>query len=83
MSDWILDTDHVSLFLRGDQRVIEATERHGSNVMLTIITVQELFNGWVGRINQEEVWQQFCREAEIIHNGTMQAPPDQQLDLFL
>jgi hypothetical protein len=30
-----------------------------------------------------EVWRQFCQEAGIIHNGTMQAPPDQQLDLFL
>jgi hypothetical protein len=30
-----------------------------------------------------EVWRQFCLEARITHNGIMQPPPDQQLDLFL
>lgn len=29
-----------------------------------------------------EVWHQFCQESGITHNGTMSAPPDQQLDLF-
>jgi hypothetical protein len=33
--------------------------------------------------NPVEVWQQFCQEAGIAHNGTMSSPPDQQLDLFL
>ena len=30
-----------------------------------------------------EVWQQFCREARITHNGSMMPPSDSQLDLFL
>lgn len=29
------------------------------------------------------VWQQFCQEAVIRHNGVMQDPPMLQLDLFL
>lgn len=30
-----------------------------------------------------EVWQQFCEEAGIVHNGVMYSPPEIQLDLFL
>lgn len=33
--------------------------------------------------NPVEVWQQFCTEADIRHNGIMQLIPDQQLDIFL
>ncbi|MFP5273148.1 DUF6978 family protein [Coleofasciculus sp.] len=29
------------------------------------------------------VWQQFCLESKITHNGIMQEPPPLQLDLFL
>jgi len=53
VSCWILDTDHVSLILRGNQQVIKAAAGHHPNVVITIVTVQELFNGWVGRINQQ------------------------------
>jgi len=28
------------------------------------------------------VWQQFCAEARITHNGAMKSPPPTQLDLF-
>lgn len=31
----------------------------------------------------EKVWEEFCQEANVIHNGTMEPPPDQQLGLFL
>lgn len=30
-----------------------------------------------------KVWQQFCQEAAITHNGIMEHPPDQQLNLFI
>ncbi len=30
-----------------------------------------------------KVWQQFCREAALCHNGVMQPLPQNQLDLFL
>ncbi|MGB8702832.1 MAG: type II toxin-antitoxin system VapC family toxin [Thermosynechococcaceae cyanobacterium] len=49
MTQYILDTDHVSLILLNHPQVtaIAAQEQ----ITVTIITVQELFNGWVGRIN--------------------------------
>lgn len=53
MNLWILDTDHVSLFVRGNQQIIKESAQRYPNVVITIITVQELFNGWIGRINQE------------------------------
>ncbi|BAZ01365.1 hypothetical protein NIES37_53640 [Tolypothrix tenuis PCC 7101] len=50
MSRWILDTDHVSLFLEGDRTVITKVIQT-SSVAITIITVQEIFNGWMGKLN--------------------------------
>jgi hypothetical protein len=32
--------------------------------------------------NPVAVWRQFCEEAKIIHNGTMQEPPPLQLEAF-
>ncbi|MGG6238734.1 type II toxin-antitoxin system VapC family toxin [Nodosilinea sp. AN01ver1] len=52
MSQWLLDTDHVSLILRGNQQVIQAAASRHPDVAISIITVQELFNGWVNLINQ-------------------------------
>lgn len=51
MNLWILDTDHTSLFLEGDRSVIAKVAQMDSNLAITVITVQELFNGWVVRIN--------------------------------
>ena len=51
MSLWILDTDHISLFLAGNKLVMAQVGKHSKNVAITVITVQELFNGWNGRIN--------------------------------
>ena len=49
MSIYILDTDSVSLILFNNPQVSTNAARH--QIVTTIITVQELFNGWVGRIN--------------------------------
>lgn len=49
---WILDTDHVSLVLRGNPVVISHLEKASTQTSTTIITVQEIFNGWVGELNQ-------------------------------
>jgi tRNA(fMet)-specific endonuclease VapC len=49
---WILDTDHVSFILGGDQRVNDRLDQVKSSAAVTIITVQEVFNGWVGELNQ-------------------------------
>jgi tRNA(fMet)-specific endonuclease VapC len=48
---FILDTDHVSLWLRGHPLVKDRTIQARPNVATTVVTVQELFNGWAGRIN--------------------------------
>ncbi len=51
MSLWILDTDRVSLFLARNQPIITQVVQHLPNVAITVITVQELFNGWNGKLN--------------------------------
>ncbi|MDJ0617821.1 MAG: type II toxin-antitoxin system VapC family toxin [Calothrix sp. MO_192.B10] len=53
---YILDTDHVSLILRNHPQVIAKASLYP--IAVTIITVQELFNGWVGKIN----------DPSLIHN---------------
>ncbi|MDQ2099450.1 MAG: type II toxin-antitoxin system VapC family toxin [Tychonema bourrellyi B0820] len=52
----ILDTDHVSLILQKSPQVIANAAKH--EISVTIVTVQELFNGWVGRIN----------DPSLVHN---------------
>jgi tRNA(fMet)-specific endonuclease VapC len=47
---YILDTDHVSLILFNHPQVTANASQH--QIAVTVITVQELFNGWVGRINE-------------------------------
>lgn len=49
MSKYILDTDHVSLILSNHPQVITNAAQH--QIAISIVTVQELFNGWMGRIN--------------------------------
>ena len=51
MSLWILDTDHVSLLLGRHPQVSRRVAEVGADVDITVVTVQELFNGWVVRIN--------------------------------
>jgi len=46
---YMLDTDCVSLILYNHPQLIANTAKH--QVAITIVTVQELFNGWVNRIN--------------------------------
>jgi tRNA(fMet)-specific endonuclease VapC len=51
MSLWILDTDHVSLLLERHPQVSRQVTALGVDVAITVVTVQELFNGWIVRIN--------------------------------
>ncbi|AFY32981.1 type II toxin-antitoxin system VapC family toxin [Calothrix sp. PCC 7507] len=51
MSLWVLDTDHVSLLLERHPQVSRRVAVMGADVAISIVTVQELFNGWVVRIN--------------------------------
>jgi tRNA(fMet)-specific endonuclease VapC len=48
----ILDTDHVSLVLRGHPKVTACLGQLSAQTSTTIITVQEIFNGWMGELNQ-------------------------------
>jgi tRNA(fMet)-specific endonuclease VapC len=73
MMQFILDTDHVSLILRGDVRLKELVSQTGIKVCTTVITVQELFNGWMLRINNAspsddfvELYTQLCRTVEYV-----------------
>ncbi|MDZ8055759.1 MAG: type II toxin-antitoxin system VapC family toxin [Aulosira sp. ZfuVER01] len=50
MSQYILDTDHVSLILCNHPQVLANASLH--QIAVTVITVQELFNGWIGKINE-------------------------------
>ena len=61
MSRWILDTDHVSLLLAGHPQVSHRVAAVGADVAITIVTVQELFNGWVTRINNAKDVQELIR----------------------
>lgn len=51
MTLFILDTDSASLFLAGNQKLIYRVTQEVAHVVTTIVTVQELFNGWTGRVN--------------------------------
>ncbi|HBE58729.1 MAG TPA: nuclease [Cyanobacteria bacterium UBA11149] len=59
MSLWVLDTDCVSLLLERHPQVSRRVAEVGAEVAISIVTVQELFNGWVVRINS-------AREVEDI-----------------
>jgi tRNA(fMet)-specific endonuclease VapC len=52
MSLRILDTDHISLILRGDRTLINRLQSlEKDEWAVTIISIQEVFNGWVGKLN--------------------------------
>ncbi len=70
---FILDTDHVSLWLRNDPLVRAKVDSSAQDVSLTVITVQELFNGWVSRLNTTvdsalmlERYANFCQTIEFV-----------------
>lgn len=51
MSIFILDTDHVSLLLQGNQSVSSRASQVYPDLAIAIVTVQEIFNGWIVKIN--------------------------------
>jgi tRNA(fMet)-specific endonuclease VapC len=48
---YILDTDHITFLLGGDAKVEAAVSANIRDLAVSIISVQENFNGWVGRLN--------------------------------
>ena len=54
MIRYLLDSDHISFFLRGDA-VIKSRLRQEIEVTgISIISVQEVFNGWVSLLNRSD-----------------------------
>lgn len=51
MTLWLLDTDHTSLFLIGVPTVRDQILQRSNDVAISIVTVQESFNGWITQIN--------------------------------
>ncbi len=51
MSLWLLDTDTISFVLSNHPLVNQRLAITGEDAVTSIITVHEVFNGWVGRIN--------------------------------
>ena len=51
MALYVLDTDHVSMWLEEHPIVCQNIKDHRSDLVITIVMVQEVFNGWIGRLN--------------------------------
>jgi tRNA(fMet)-specific endonuclease VapC len=54
MDLFILDSDHVSDLLEGNETIRRRKSQTVGRVATSIVTVQEVFNGWVSRINASE-----------------------------
>ena len=68
MAKLILDTDHVSLILRGDNKLRERAVRE-ANLSITVVTFQEVFNGWTTRINQAKPDEDFVALYSRLHSA--------------
>ncbi len=75
MTRFILDTDHVSLWLQGNPYICAKITQLSSDIAVTIVTVQELFNGWVVQINNPtqvnnliELYTRFWRTLELLRS---------------
>ncbi|NJM47314.1 MAG: type II toxin-antitoxin system VapC family toxin [Alkalinema sp. RU_4_3] len=51
MNLWLLDTDIVSFCLADQPLVNQRLAIAGNDAVISIVTVHEVFNGWVARIN--------------------------------
>jgi tRNA(fMet)-specific endonuclease VapC len=48
---YVVDTDHVSMWLENQPDICRKAALHDQEIAITIVTVQEVFNGWTGRLN--------------------------------
>jgi tRNA(fMet)-specific endonuclease VapC len=71
MVRYVLDTDHISLFLGGQINVQARLRSEMAHTAITIVSVQEVFNGWVGRLNRADAESQQIRAYTKL-NGAMQ-----------
>jgi tRNA(fMet)-specific endonuclease VapC len=71
MTLWILDTDTVSLLLRRHPIISQQVVMNGADVAISIITVQEIFNGWVVRINGAKTVEELVTLYEQLHKAIL------------
>ncbi|KAM3092717.1 type II toxin-antitoxin system VapC family toxin [Phormidesmis sp. 146-12] len=64
MTLWLLDTDTASLLLQRHPVVSQYIVVNGVDVAISIVTVQELFNGWVVRINSAKSTEELVKLYE-------------------
>lgn len=64
MVRYVLDSDHISLIQRGNTLVGSRVMQNLPDLAIAIISVQEIFNGWAGRLNRSD------REAQKIVDYT-------------
>ncbi len=59
---WALDTDTLTLWLRGHPSVMQQVEGHSSDdLAITIVTVEEVLSGWYRLIRQARDDEQLVR----------------------
>jgi tRNA(fMet)-specific endonuclease VapC len=80
----LLDTDHISLALRGNRQVITRLQTlNQSQWAVSVISIQEIFNGWVVSLNDPRyqnqqvelytrLWQSnaFFQQAQVLNFDT-------------
>ena len=54
MIRYLLDSDHISFFLRGDAVTQNRLREEIKVTGISIISVQEVFNGWVSLLNRSD-----------------------------
>lgn len=62
MTIWILDTDQVSALLEGNNAIkSKVAEVSPNDIAITVVTVQEIFNGWIVEINNTSEFKDLVR----------------------
>jgi tRNA(fMet)-specific endonuclease VapC len=70
LSLWVLDTDALTLWLRGQETIaahVAATPPQ--QLAVTIITVEEVLGGWYTQIRQARDDQQLARAYQALHEA--------------
>ena len=67
MSLWVLDTDTLSLWLRGNEAIAAQVARTPpQQLAVTIITVEEILRGWYTQIRRARQDEQLARAYEAL-----------------
>ena len=70
MSLWVLDTDMLTLWLRGQETVAARVAATPSEQLaLTIITVEEILGGWYTQVRQARDDQQLARAYQALQQA--------------